>query len=253
MLKQINWKVFITLLILSVVWVLSGLPYIFTLQSASFSKLPVSLELFLLVQIIQTIVIFSILIFLWLYFGKKVWLWATLIEKTIEKKANKNEWIDMIWKSLVIWWVVWVLIWIADQIFMTAWVNLKWSVQIPPIRQWLLASFYWAIAEEIVLRLFLMSFLVWWLALFYKSKDWKTSKLDMWLAIIASAILFGLGHLPIAASLAELTPLFITRTLVLNWIWGIAFGWLYWKKWLESAMIAHFWTDIILHWVLLLV
>jgi membrane protease YdiL (CAAX protease family) len=28
---------------------------------------------------------------------------------------------------------------------------------------------------------------------------------------------------------------------------GILFGWIYWKKGLEAAMVAHFSTDIVLH------
>lgn len=44
-----------------------------------------------------------------------------------------------------------------------------------------------------------------------------------------------------------LTPILIVRTIILNGIGGIIFGWLYWKKGLESAMISHFSADIVLH------
>jgi len=33
----------------------------------------------------------------------------------------------------------------------------------------------------------------------------------------------------------------------LNGLGGLAFGWLYWKQGLESAMMAHFLADIVLH------
>jgi membrane protease YdiL (CAAX protease family) len=70
----------------------------------------------------------------------------------------------------------------------------------------------------------------------------------MWAANILAAVGFGLAHLPLASEIGiPLTPLFITRTLVLNGIGGIAFGWLYWKRGLESAMIAHFSADIVVH------
>ncbi len=39
----------------------------------------------------------------------------------------------------------------------------------------------------------------------------------------------------------------VTRASVLNGIPGLAFGWLYWKRGLESAMVAHFSADILLH------
>jgi membrane protease YdiL (CAAX protease family) len=33
----------------------------------------------------------------------------------------------------------------------------------------------------------------------------------------------------------------------LNGLGGLAFGWLYWKRGLESAIMAHFSADIVLH------
>ena len=39
----------------------------------------------------------------------------------------------------------------------------------------------------------------------------------------------------------------ITRALLLNGIGGIVFGWLYWKRGLLAAMLAHFSADIVLH------
>jgi membrane protease YdiL (CAAX protease family) len=38
----------------------------------------------------------------------------------------------------------------------------------------------------------------------------------------------------------------------LNGLAGVAFGWLYWKRGLESAIVAHFSADIILHVLLAL-
>jgi len=60
-------------------------------------------------------------------------------------------------------------------------------------------------------------------------------------------VLFGLGHLPATANILPLTPLVITRAVVLNGVGGVIFGWLYWKRGLESAMVAHFSADLILH------
>jgi len=43
-----------------------------------------------------------------------------------------------------------------------------------------------------------------------------------------------------------LTPLVVVRAIILNGIGGVVFGWLFWKKGIESAIIAHFETDIFL-------
>jgi len=69
----------------------------------------------------------------------------------------------------------------------------------------------------------------------------------LWIANIIAAVLFGLGHLPATAASVALTPLVVTRALVLNGLGGVGFGYLYMKHGLESAMIAHFSADIVLH------
>jgi len=99
-----------------------------------------------------------------------------------------------------------------------------------------LASFYGGIGEEILTRLFLVSVLAWLL------RGRAT-----WLAILCAALLFGAGHLPAAAAISPLTTALVVRTLLLNAVGGIAFGWLYWRRGLEAGMAAHFAADIVLH------
>jgi membrane protease YdiL (CAAX protease family) len=60
-----------------------------------------------------------------------------------------------------------------------------------------------------------------------------------WAAIGVSAVLFGVGHLPALAQAVGLTPALIARTVLLNAVAGVAFGWLYWRRSLEAAMVAH--------------
>ncbi|UNK57851.1 CPBP family intramembrane metalloprotease [Pseudoxanthomonas daejeonensis] len=107
-----------------------------------------------------------------------------------------------------------------------------------------LASFYGGIVEELLLRLFLMTLLLWIVARRRRTAlpDWA-----YWLAIVIAALLFGAGHLPAAANIWGLEPVVVLRTLLLNGIAGLAFGWLYWKRGLEMAMLAHFSADIVLH------
>lgn len=115
-----------------------------------------------------------------------------------------------------------------------------------------LASFYGAIAEEVLLRLFVMSLFAWLGSFNSKTSEGKPTNATFWIANILAAVLFGLGHLPATATILPLTPLVVTRAIVLNGIGGIAFGYLYWKRGLESAMIAHFSADIVLHVLLAL-
>jgi membrane protease YdiL (CAAX protease family) len=69
----------------------------------------------------------------------------------------------------------------------------------------------------------------------------------LWTANILVALLFGLGHLPATATLVPLTSLVVIRAVVLNGPASLAFGYLYWAHGLESAMLAHFTADVVLH------
>jgi membrane protease YdiL (CAAX protease family) len=120
------------------------------------------------------------------------------------------------------------------------------NVSIPAWKAFL-ASFYGGIAEEVLLRLFLVSLFAWIVFKIKKTKDGEPTVFGIWLSIVLAAIVFGLGHLPATAQITPLTEIVIIRAIVLNGIGGIIFGWLYWKKGLESAMIAHFSADIVLH------
>jgi membrane protease YdiL (CAAX protease family) len=110
-----------------------------------------------------------------------------------------------------------------------------------------LASFYGGINEEILLRLCVMSFLVWLGRFVSKTPDGRPTLAVIWIANILAAVLFGLGHLPATAAAVPLTPLIVARAIVLNGIGGVGFGYLYSKHGLESAMISHFSADIVLH------
>ena len=120
----------------------------------------------------------------------------------------------------------------------------------PPLWQRFLASIYGGIGEEIAMRLFLMTLIVWISSKIKRTPTGLPKNLGVWIAIIMVSVLFGLGHLPMMAMFQKITPLVVVRAVLLNGICGIVFGWLYWKKGLESAMISHFSTDIVLHVIL---
>ncbi len=111
----------------------------------------------------------------------------------------------------------------------------------------LLAAVYGGITEEILLRLFLMTLVTWLLWKFGLRTRNYPSKLAFWIAIAAAALLFAIAHLPVALTIWTLTPIVIIRTIVLNSLLGVAFGYLYWRWGLEYAMLSHFLAGIVLH------
>ena len=56
-----------------------------------------------------------------------------------------------------------------------------------------------------------------------------------------------MGHLPATAGITRLTPLVVTRALVMNGLAGLVLGFLYMTYGLESAMLAHACLDIVMH------
>ena len=251
-----DWKLFIILLIASIFGVLAVLPYTFTLQGGLPQNLPIPLYLLLTIQIIQNAIIFAFAIFIGLRLAKKVGLGLPIIEGWLEGREVKSYFKSILGISVGLGLLAGVLIVGLDYLFAMAGVTLNVvsnNIMTPPAWQGFLASFYGGINEEIVTRLFLMSLIAWVIFKIKKTADGKPTRIGMWLAIISAAIIFGIGHLPALMATTTLTPLLVTRVIVLNSVGGIIFGWLYWKKGLESAMIGHFSADIVLHVIMPLI
>lgn len=106
---------------------------------------------------------------------------------------------------------------------------------------------YGGIIEELLLRWGLMTLLVWaaW-RLFQKGREQPKPAFFVG-AILVSSLLFAIGHLPLAFMLfPEPTFALILFAIVANSAFGVIGGYLYWKKGLESAMIAHALTQVVM-------
>lgn len=118
---------------------------------------------------------------------------------------------------------------------------------------------YGGIIEEILLRLFVMTLIVWLmsrvLGLFGIQQTLPTWV--FWWAIGLSALLFAAGHLPVTFTMlcpvgGDCTPL-IVRALLLNGIGGIGFGYLYWRYGLTTAMVSHMAVHVVMQGLLVVV
>lgn len=105
--------------------------------------------------------------------------------------------------------------------------------------------FYGGVFEEVLMRLFFMSLLVWIFHKIFTRKKEIIPGWNYWLSIIIAAFIFAAGHLPTTITLfGDLTGIIIFRCFLLNGIGGLFFGYLYWKKGLEYAIIAHMFAHI---------
>lgn len=98
---------------------------------------------------------------------------------------------------------------------------------------------YGGITEELLLRwgvLSLVAYLLWRA----NGGEGDISTGVGWAAVLLSAVLFGVGHLPAAASsYGALTLPVLAFVIIGNSVAGVVFGWLYWRYSLEAAMVAH--------------
>lgn len=98
---------------------------------------------------------------------------------------------------------------------------------------------YGGIVEELLLRWGVMSLFV-WIAWRAGGGRGPVPVRAVWGALVASSVLFAAGHLPVLYALLPDPPgWFVGLALAANFIPGMLFGWLYWRRGLEAAMIAH--------------
>lgn len=110
-----------------------------------------------------------------------------------------------------------------------------------PVMRLILGLLYGGITEELLMRWGLMSLAVWLGARVpvLRTGDGLPKAGLVWFAIAIVAIVFGVAHLPALAAAVPLTPLMVARTIALNALGGLVFGWLYWRRSLEAAMVSH--------------
>jgi len=107
-----------------------------------------------------------------------------------------------------------------------------------PIWKWLIIAFDSATLEEIIFRLFVVSFVVWLIARFLKRET------AIWIALIISALLFGAAHL---SRWMDSGPAVITAVMIVNGLIAIVLGRIYVKWGIEAAILGHFAGDVVVH------
>lgn len=242
--SYINWKLFRLLLGAGIFGTLAAFPYLLTTQGEVLKELPIALPIVMLLSLAQTTILLSITIFIGLLLGKKVGLGTPLLSAWIEHQPIKEKLKSVGLLGVKLGTLAGVLI-VGFDLILAQFMEPLAAAR-TPLWQGFLASFYGGIVEELLLRLFLVTLFVWLIWRFSKSYENKPASLSVWVAIVISAVIFGLGHLPATAAFTAITPLIIFRAIFLNGIGGVIFGWLYWKKGLEAAIIAHFSADVVL-------
>jgi membrane protease YdiL (CAAX protease family) len=243
---KINWKLFFILWVLCLLGVLLIIPYQLSLLGG-LDNLQIPLYMLVISTLANNSILFAIVIFLGLLISPKVGLGLPLLEGWLKKEKVKDGLKSILPLSVGLGILAGALIIAFDIIFSHIGLSIPATLVTPPAWQGLLSSFYGGINEEVLMRLFFMSLLVYLTFRIKKTDDGQPTRWGVWFSILLAALIFGAGHLPTLLAMGPLTPLMIIRTLILNSLGGIVFGWLYWKKGLEASMISHFTADLVLH------
>ena len=252
MLKTFDWKLYTVLLIMTLISLLMGLPYIAALQGDT-----ITTDLFISFIGFNG-AIAAIVIFFGLLLGKKIGLDVPILRSYLNnKEISKDKWKYLYKWAPILGLIFGAAIYLLDLLF-APYIQELGAAALESGYQFvwwksLMAAFYGGIFEEILMRLFALTFYAWiisWVLAKFRKEELKENNFVIWFAIIFSAISFGVGHLPTLMAMTDLTAILVFRTILLNALPGIFFGWLFYKKGLENAMVSHFFADIALHLIM---
>jgi hypothetical protein len=121
----------------------------------------------------------------------------------------------------------------------------------PPFPTSMIASLSAGIGEEMIFRLFFISFWTWLVGrVILRGRGLKAV---FWVVSVLSAVLFAASHLPSLMFLlnvsdpAALPPVLLLELLLMNGCIGVIAAWLF-RRWGFFAPVAvHFWADVVWH------
>jgi hypothetical protein len=203
-------------------------------------ELPMPLWMLQIISGVQSSILFLIFIFIGSFCARKVWLSAPLIEnlitqqdwQSVAKRQLKPAIIAGAIGSIVIIVFAALITPHLPETFIQAGKDFQPS--------WYARIFYGGICEEVLMRWGFLSLLVWLGHKFFGTKDSRPALSLYFIAIILSALLFALAHLPTVYALTpDVNATLITYIIVGNSIAGLIAGYLFCQYGLESAIFSH--------------
>ena len=226
---------------------LAIVPYLEVVLATTLAAHPLKLPLFL-VCLIQGITNFAVAVGLGLLLARKIGLGAPILEGWLYGRAIRPPALFVPISAGTGIAVGIVLLMLIHSPIGTALSAMPVTTEgAMPLWKRFLACFYGGLGEEIFMRLFLLSLVIWLLGFLRKKGPTRYNAVIFWIANFLVALAFGAGHLPLAAQLGPLTPQLISVVIALNAIAALPFGYLYWSRGLEAAILAHFSADLVLH------
>ncbi|MFZ2804718.1 MAG: CPBP family glutamic-type intramembrane protease [Patescibacteria group bacterium] len=225
------------------------LPYSLRLLKGSGKPLKMSVPMLFLLSLVQTAVLFAIVIGVGLLAAHAIGLGAPYLEAALAGTGSVASFIGMLEAAIPFGIAAGAILLIADLFFLPYWPKqLVETTQKTTLWENFLASLYGGLNEELLMRLFGLSVVAFLLSRVWHTAAGLPTAAVLWIANVVLAILFGLGHLPaLKGLLGKIPRLMIVRSLLLNLPVGLICGWLFWTYGIEAAIIGHFVADIVYH------
>lgn len=247
-----RWSTLLLLLVCAVCGVAASFPFVLFLYADKLVDAPLPVPLVLVLGLLQNSIILAVMIGIGLVLTAKAGLpGAPFIEDLRAGKDISERLRTMISPSLLTGVGVGIAV-----LLMFAFLLRNELPQLPvgkaalmPFWKRFLLCFYGGLTEEIMMRIFLFSLLVWLLRKIFRTGSEAPGRKVFWTANIFLALLFGLGHLGSVVPLMPVTFNIVLGALLLNGVASLAFTGLYMRRGLEASMLAHFVADFMI-WVI---
>ena len=240
------WRIFWVLLFASVAGMIGVLPYIFSLfgKLLELDNLTMPLPVFAAVQVMHSSIVFGMVTVLGLLLAPKVGIELPVLGDWLylQRRPSLATLRGPALVGLSVGAVTVLLLFFVFLPRMPGWPSEAGL----PLWMRFFACVYGGVNEELLMRLFLLSLVLWLLQKITRA-DARTSAALFWTGNIIVALLFGAAYLPAAGKLIELTPFATFAIMFLKGGAGLVFGYLCRSRGLEAAMLAHFSSDFVLH------
>ncbi len=250
--QRYPWRLFWCLFVANVFAALTVIPIaleIVPIISSRVGPSPIPIPVVVLIGVAQNLALLALIVWLGLKLSRRLGLGTPFLESWVMKPSGPTpEAASTLKESLITGVVLGMLLLIALLLLAPRLPNLPLLVvaKLPLWKRFLLC-FYGGIYEELLTRMFLLSLFAWLIDRGWRKVVPSLSTGAFWVANVLAALLFGLGHLPSASLFMPITPLVVVAAIILNGIAGVGFGYLYRRRGLESAIVAHFTADFVIY------
>lgn len=247
----VDQKIFWFLFLVAELAAIASVPYGVSISGDAIYDIGISPPMILATQFAHGTVLLIVSILTGIILGKKVGLSTPVLGSLFDSRGLPAGFRSSLKLSVFLGAVMGAVIFVVDRFVFSMFAEpLTVLLSSPPLWQRFLYSFYAGIVEEIVLRYFLLTLLVWVSWKLKRTPENLPTDAGVWLSILIVSSIYSIGYLSTLSVSVNSNPVLILGIVLLSLMTGSIFGWLYWKKGLEASIIANLTATLTLFVVL---